>query len=313
MLTETECADRVIVTGAGGVLGTALKSRLAGVPHLYALQREDCDLLDRDAAMALWHELKPNLVFHLAGWVAGVQGNLSNAGRAFYENSQINLNVIEASRVVGVSKVVAAGTTAVYSDEAPRPMREDDIWIGAPHGSEQAYAHSKRAMLAQLEAYQAQYGIPFCYMICTNLYGPNDRFDERFGHVVPSLISRFERAQREKRDEIVIWGDGTPTRDFVFADDAAAAFVAAAAAGEGAYNVATGTTVTIRDLVDILADVFDFSGRITWDTSKPSGQLSRSYSIDRLKGMGWSANTTLRDGICATAAWYRANRASARR
>ena len=313
MVIEAECADRVIITGAGGVLGTALRQRLATVPHLYALQRQDCDLLDRDATMALWRKLKPNLVFHLAGWVAGVQGNLSNAGRAFYENSQINLNVIEASREVGVSKVVAAGTTAVYSDDAPRPMRENDIWIGAPHGSERAYAHSKRAMLAQLEAYQAQYGLSFCYMICTNLYGPNDRFDERFGHVVPSLISRFERAQRENRDEIVIWGDGTPTRDFVFADDAASAFVAAAAAGEGAYNVATGTTVTIRGLVDTLADVFDFSGRIVWDTSKPSGQLQRSYCVDRLTGMGWSPQTSLRDGLGATAEWYRANRASARR
>ena len=313
MQAETTAAERILITGAGGVLGTALARRLSNCENLFALRRADCDLLDRDATVALWRDIRPTIVYHLAGWVAGVQGNLNNGGRAFYENAQINLNVIEASRLAGVPKIVAAGTTAVYSDEVGLPMRESDIWVGSPHGSERAYGHAKRAMLAQLEAYADQYGIDFCYMVCTNLYGPNDRFDEQFGHVVPSLISRFEQAVREGRKEIVIWGDGSPTRDFVFSADAAEAFALAAASGHGTYNMATGHSVTIRDLVEALIDVFCFEGRVLWDASKPSGQRRRSYDVGRLRGLGWSPMTSLRDGLSATADWYREHREGARR
>lgn len=313
MQAETAGAERVLITGAGGVLGTALARELSGRTDLVALRRADCDLLDRDSTVSLWRDIRPTVVYHLAGWVAGVQGNLKNAGRAFYDNTQINLNVIEASRLAGVPKVVAAGTTAIYSDEVALPMREDDIWTGSPHGSEKAYGHAKRAMLAQLEAYADQYGIDFCYMVCTNLYGPNDRFDEQFGHVVPSLISRFERATREGWGEIVIWGDGSPTRDFVFSRDAARAFVMAAASGHGVFNLATGRSVTIRDLVEALIDVFGFEGRVVWDTSKPSGQRKRSYDVDRVRSLGWSPETSLRTGLTETAAWYREHRDIARR
>lgn len=306
--------ERVVVTGAGGVLGTALVRCLREKgAKVEALTRRNCDLLDADAVNTLFDAVRPTIVFHLAGWVAGVQGNINFAGLAFYENVSINVNVIEAARRAKVRKVVAAGTTAVYSDEISLPMREDDIWRGAPHGSEGAYAHAKRAMLAQLDAYRLQYGMDFGYMICTNLYGPNDRFDVKYGHVVPSLVARFHEAVTLDRPEIAIWGDGTPTRDFLFSMDAAKAFVAVAESGRGAFNTATGTVARIRDLVETLAETSGYRGEITWDTSKPKGQQSRSYDTSRLLALGWRPGVDLAEGIRQTYRWYDRNIDTVRR
>ncbi len=306
-------AERVLVTGAGGVLGTALLSALDGrVGALRAPTRADCDLLDEAAVEAVWRDFAPTVVFHLAGRVTGVQGNISFGGQAFYENAKINLNVVEVSRRVGARKVVAAGTTAIYSDLAPIPMREDDLWLGAPHGSEGPYGHAKRAMLAQLEAYKGQYGLDFGYLICTNLYGPGDRFDEVYGHVVPSLVSRFHRAKRENLPSITIWGDGTPTRDFLFAGDAAEAFIRVAERGSGAFNTATGKSVPIRTLVETLAEVSGYEGEIVWDVTKPKGQLVRGYDVSRITALDWEARVSLAEGLKRTYDWYGANLGSVR-
>ncbi|MBN8944224.1 MAG: NAD-dependent epimerase/dehydratase family protein [Rhizobiales bacterium] len=310
--------ERVLVTGAGGVLGTALVSELSGgagvaPDRLFALHRADCDLLDTVATKQLLRDINPSLVFHLAGQVSGIQGNISFAGEAYYKNALINLNVIEAARGSGARKVVAAGTAAIYPDGLAMPMKERDIRNGAPHGSEAAYASAKLGMLAQLEAYQKQYGMQFAYLICTNLFGPNDRFDEEYGHVVPSLISRFHRAVTSGAKSISIWGDGTPTRDFLYAGDAARAFVAAAERFEGAANAATGSSVPIRKLVETIADVSGFQGEIVWDSSKPNGQLVRSYSVERLFSIGWRPATTLREGVDMTYQWYSGNQGNIRR
>lgn len=305
--------DRILVTGSGGVLGTALLRELSDQPHVTGLRRADCDLLDFNATLSFWQDLRPTVVHHLAGWVAGVQGNLNNAGRAYYENAQINLNVIEASRRVGVRKIVAAGTTAIYSDDVTLPMREQDLWVGVPHGSEGAYGYAKRGMLVQLEAYRLQYGIDYAFMICTNLYGENDRFDERFGHVVPSLVSRFERAVREGAETITIWGDGSPTRDFLYSGDAARAFRRAAEVGSGPFNTATGEAITIRQLVELLTRAFEYKGRVVWDTSKPSGQKRRAYDVANLRALDWAPQVPLEAGLARTAAWYKAHRDDARR
>ncbi|MFT4252443.1 MAG: GDP-L-fucose synthase [Caulobacter sp.] len=306
-------AERVLVTGAGGVLGTALLSALDGrAGALRAPTRADCDLLDEAAVEAVWRDFAPTVVFHLAGRVTGVQGNISFGGQAFYENAKINLNVVEVSRRVGARKVVAAGTTAIYSDLVPIPMREDDLWLGAPHGSEGPYGHAKRAMLAQLEAYKGQYGLDFGYLICTNLYGPGDRFDEVYGHVVPSLVSRFHRAKRENLPSITIWGDGTPTRDFLFAGDAAEAFIRVAERGTGAFNTATGKSVPIRTLVETLAEVSGYEGEIVWDVTKPKGQLVRGYDVSRITALDWEARVSLGEGLKRTYDWYGANLGSVR-
>ena len=308
-------AARVLVTGAGGVLGTALLTTLRALSPaaLFAPTRADCDLIDQHATWRAIADFRPTLVFHLAGRVAGLGGNLAFTGQAYFENAQINLNVVEGARRAGAAKIVAAGTTAVYSDKAPMPMREDDIEIGPPHGSEAPYAHAKRGMLAMLEAYRTQYGLPFAYMVCTNLYGPNDRFDEVHGHVVPSLISRFHRTQQAGEKQIVCWGDGTPTRDFLYAADAAAAFVTAAESGQGAYNTATGQAQPIRDLVEAIRAASGFDGDIVWDTTKPNGQQRRSYDVSRLRALGWHPATPLSEGIARTWRFYADNAAIVRR
>lgn len=307
--------ERVLVTGSGGVLGTALLQVLQerGADRVYAPRRGELDLLDQRAVLDAWAEFAPTLVFHLAGWVAGVQGNVRFAGQAFFENSQINLNVIEASRRAGTRKLVAAGTTAIYSDQVSLPMKEDDLWLGAPHGTEAAYGHAKRAMLAQLQAYKQQYGLDYGYMICTNLFGPNDRFDEVNGHVVPSLITRFHHAVAIDSPEIVVWGDGTPTRDFLYAADAARAFTLVAESGSGAYNTATGSTVTIRQLVEVIRDISGFRGAVAWNTTKPKGQQERSYDTRRLAALGWRPTIDLNDGLRHAYAWYEAHAERARR
>jgi GDP-L-fucose synthase len=307
--------ERVIVTGAGGVLGTAISSLLRTLPHKSALflQRGDCDLLEKHSTEKLWHEFRPTLVFHLAGRVAGIQGNLAFGGEAFYENMLMGLNVVEASRQAGVRKVVAAGTAAIYSDQVPLPMREADLWNGAPHGSEGPYGHAKRALLAHLEAYKQQYGMEYAYLICTNLYGANDRFDTKNGHVVPSLVARFYEAVQDNHPSITIWGDGTPTRDFLYSEDAAQGFLAAAGAPAGAYNLASGTVVSIRQLVEILVTISGFLGDVLWDVKKPKGQMRRDYDISAITAQRWRAGITLEEGVRRTWRWYAENHAHARR
>jgi GDP-L-fucose synthase len=297
---------RVLVTGGAGVLGSALQRVLAGsrVGALLVPTRADCDLLDRQAVNRLFLDFSPSLIFHLAGRVSGVQGNITFAGAAFYDNAVININVIEAARLAGCKKVVAAGTTAIYSDLVPLPMKEDDLWLGAPHGSEGPYGQAKRAMLAQLEAYAQQYGLDYGYMICTNLYGPNDRFDETYGHVVPSVISRFHNAKVQGLAEAVVWGDGTPTRDFLYADDAARAFVTVAENGFGAFNTASGESTTIRELIETVSAAAGYEGKIRWDTSKPNGQQRRAYDISRLTSLAWRPEVRLAEGVKLTYDWF---------
>lgn len=315
MNTTLELANEtVLVTGAGGVLGTALRKILSQDQNIRLLTppRAELDLRDGAKVQQYFNEHKPTIVFHLAGWVAGIQGNLTFPGDAYYENTLMNLTMVDVCRRYGVRKIVAAGTAAVYADGLDQPINERDIWKNAPHGSEAAYAHAKRSMLAHLEAYRKQYGMEFAYPILTNLYGPNDRFDELYGHVVPSLVARFHRAATENADRIVLWGDGTPTRDFLFAEDAAEALIALATAGSGAYNVATGSSVTIRELAETLAMTSGFSGRLEWDTSKPKGQLVRSYDCERIFSLGWRPATLLADGLKRTIEWYAANAAARR-
>ncbi|MDZ4057997.1 MAG: NAD-dependent epimerase/dehydratase family protein [Polynucleobacter sp.] len=304
----------MLITGGGGVLGAALQRQMPeAAMEVFSPSRSECDLLDSASVRAVFADFKPQIVFHLAGKVSGILGNISYGGVAFYENTLMNLNVIEAARISSAERVIAAGTTAIYSDLVNLPMREQDLWLGPPHGSEAPYANAKRAMLAQLSAYQSQYGLEYCFLICTNLFGSGDRFDVKNGHVVPSLIARFFEAASKKAPSIAIWGDGSPTRDFLHADDAARAFIAAVDAPSGAYNVATGRSTSIRTLVECLVKVSGYKGEIVWDASKPNGQLARSYDVSKIHSTGWKSVVSLEEGLSSTFSWYAANHELARR
>lgn len=304
---------KVLVTGAAGLVGSALVAELQSFGYpVVGLTSADGDLRDPRATEALLADASPDIVVHIAARVHGLMGNIRAQGRAFLDNIRMNTNVIEAARMAGVRKVVGMGSTAVYSDDVPLPMREDTIWWGEPHGSEGGYAHAKRAMIAQLQAYQSEYGLDWAVALSTNLYGPHDRFDEAEGHVLPSLVSKFHRATRDGTD-VDVWGTGTPTRDFVFSGDAARALRLIMEQATGVVNLASGASVTIRTAVETLQKVSGFSGEVMWDASKPDGQHARAYDVSRLKALGWEPQVSLEDGLRATYHWYVDNCADARR
>lgn len=304
---------KALVTGATGLVGTALVAALREAGNeVIALGSQDADLRDTPATEALFARHRPDIVYHLAARVRGIMGNAGSQGDAFLDNIRINTNVIDAARRVGVRKLVAMGSAAIYADGVPLPMREDDAWAGAPHRSEAGYAHAKLAMLAQLEAYREQWGLDYAFCISTNLFGPGDRFDERHGHVIPSLISKFHRAT-VTGEPVTVWGSGTPTRDFLHVADAAAALRQIGAAGSGAVNLASGQVVSIQAVAELIAEIVGYRREILWDRSKPDGQLRRAYDVSRLRALGVRPGRTLRDGLAETCDWFAAHAAEARR
>jgi GDP-L-fucose synthase len=303
----------VLVTGATGVIGTAVvENLLAHGYSVFAASSDQADLRDESATMALFQTVTPRYVVHLAGRVHGLMGNLKSPGAIYYDNVRINSNVIEAARLSGADKIVAMGTVAMYSDGLALPMKEDDIWAGPPHHSEAGYAHAKRGMVAQLDAYKEQYGTDFAVALSTNLFGPGDRFDEVGGHVLPSLVSRFHRSVRDD-EQMVVWGDGSAQRDFLYSKDAAEGIRVLLERGDGLYNLASGTEVSIKETVETLKAVSGYQGDVVWDSSKPNGQRNRSYDISRLTGLGWAPRVAFTDAIGETYDWYLNNVDLARR
>jgi GDP-L-fucose synthase len=302
----------ILVTGAGGLVGTALMARLgrSRADAIALTSRKDCDLEDFSATKALFARLKPRFVYHLAAAVYGLGGNSAFPGDQYRRNILINTHVIEAARLSGVEKIVAMGTAAIYSDGAPQPFRERDALLGAPHSSELPYATAKRAMLVQLMAYRLQYGLPYAYAIATNMYGPNDRFDTVHGHVAPSLILKFVEAA-DGSAPIEIWGDGSPTRDFLHAEDAAMGLALMMEKGEGAYNLASGKSHRVADLVAVLAARLP-SARYSWDPTRPMGQLARRYDVSNLETLGFAPRFDLEQGVNMTVDWVLAHRSALR-
>jgi GDP-L-fucose synthase len=298
--------ERILVTGARGLVGSAVVDRLKaqGFQTVIPVGRQDCDLMDRKATEAFIAEARPTHVFHAAARVYGIMGNMKNRALSFFENVSINTNVIHASHLGGVRKITVMGTGAVYPYPSPRlPLVEDDIFLGRPHGAEEAYAHAKRAALAMLEAYKYDHGLDWAYVVSCNLFGPRDKFDVEFGHVVPSLIAKFHLA-KETSGNVTVWGDGSAQRDFLYVNDCAAAVQKIMEAGQGAVNIGSGTVYRIRDIVEALARVTGMEGRIDWDASKPNGQDYRAYDLTRLTALGFKAEYPLEQGLAETWDWY---------
>jgi GDP-L-fucose synthase len=305
----------IIVTGAGGLVGTALLALLAerGFTNILSPRSAEVDLRDPVATTDYFARTSPSYVYHLAAKVYGILGNMENKGLSYFENVMINTNVVEAARLAKVHKIVAMGSGAVYPYPPPHKLlEEEDIWDGQPHPSEDSYAHSKRAMFAQLAAYKEQYGMDFVFAISGNLYGPNDKFDVEHGHVTPALVAKFHAA-KASGTKVSVWGDGSAVRDFTYATDAALALLTVMEKGQGAINIGSGDIRPIRDIVTILAEVTGMTGHVEWDASKPNGQEFRAYRLDRLMGLGFKPKVDLRTGLDLTFRWYAENAATARK
>jgi GDP-L-fucose synthase len=304
---------RVLVTGGSGVVGTAVRNELEDHGYeVLAPTSADVDLTKMDATVEYFSAAAPDQVVHLAARVHGLMGHVRAQGSVYLDNILINTHVVEAARLAGVQKILAMGSTAVYSDCVSLPMSEKEIWLGAPHYSESGYAHAKRSMLAQLDSYRDQYGLDYAFAISTNVYGPSDKFDEEKGHVIPSLVSRLHRVRRDG-GAFTVWGTGRATRDFLYAADAARALRLALENHTGPINIASGTSVTIRETVEALVSAAGFDGEVVWDRSKPDGQAARAYDVSRLAALGFEPTWSLEKGLLETFEWYAENEPYVRR
>jgi GDP-L-fucose synthase len=295
----------VLVTGGGGFLGSHLVDRLKNEGHeVFVARRQDYDLTSWDDAVRMFADAQPVLVFHLAAEVGGIGANRANPGRYWYANLMMGAHVLELSRVHGIGKLVMAGTVCVYPKHAPIPFREDDLWDGYPEETNAPYGTAKRALLVGGQAYREQYGLNAIYLMPTGLYGPGDNFDLETSHVIPALI----RKMLESDGKVVLWGDGSPTRESLYIDDCVDAFLLAAHKYDGSepVNIGTGEEISIRDLAALVAEVTGFDGNIAWDTSKPNGYPRRKLDTSRAEELfGFRASTPLREGLERTVAWYR--------
>ena len=296
---------RVLVTGGGGFLGSHLVERLERDGHdVVVARRADHDLTSMDAAARLFAEADADLVFHLAAEVGGIGANRANPGRYWYANLAMGTNVLEQARIHGTRKLVIIGTVCSYPKHAAIPFSEDDLWDGYPEETNAPYGVAKKAVLVGAQAYREQYGLDAIFLLPTNLYGPRDNFDLETSHVIPALIHKMVEAD----DEVVLWGDGSPTREFLYVDDCVEGLLLAAERYDGPdpVNLGAAREISIHDLAELIADVTGYEGAIVWDTSKPNGQPRRSVDGSRAKELfGFEAQTPLREGIERTVAWYR--------
>lgn len=313
-MTMIRPEDTVLVTGGRGLVGSALVDALsARVGNVLAPGRPELDLTDQAAVFAFFEAHRPAHVFHPAAKVFGLGGNTKFPGQMFYDNALINLNVIEACRRFSVRKITALGTGCVYPEAlGGQALREDQVWDGPPHGSEWAYAQAKRALLAHLVSYKAEYGLAYVYAISGNLYGPGDLFDVENGHVIPSLVAKFHAAARDATP-VSVWGTGRAERDFTYSADAASALIVAHERLEGPVNIGSNVVVTIRDVVMGLHEVSGGMVELQWDASKPDGQMRRFYDLSKLAGAGFKPQHDLKTGLQKTYDWYVANYPNVRR
>jgi GDP-L-fucose synthase len=274
---------------------------------VFAPARAEYDLRDLQQVDRMYRDMRPNIVIHLAAVVGGIGANCANPGRFFYDNAIMGIQLMEYARLKGVEKFVAIGTVCAYPKFTPVPFKEDDLWNGYPEETNAPYGLAKKMLLVQAQAYRTQYGFNAIYLLPVNLYGPRDNFDLDSSHVIPAIIRKCVDAKRARTQEIVLWGDGSPTREFLYVEDAAEGILIGAERydGDQPVNLGSGEEISIRDLADLIAKEVGFAGNIVWDTSKPNGQPRRCLDVSRAEQLfGFRAACSLKDGIRRTVAWY---------
>jgi GDP-L-fucose synthase len=274
-------------------------------------RRTEYDLVDRIAVRELYDRTRPDLVIHLAARVGGIGANQERPAEFLHDNLAMGLNMIDEAHRAGVAKFVQVGTVCSYPNVTPTPFREDDLWNGYPEPTNAPYGIAKKVLLAQLQAYRRQYGFNGVYLLPANLYGPNDNFDLARGHVIPAVIRKCIEATERGDSEIVLWGTGAASREFLFVDDCAEAICLAAASYDGAepVNVGSGREITIRELAELIVRLTGFQGSIRFDPSRPDGQPRRVLDVSRARSaFGFEAKTPFEDGLRRTIAWYRTTR-----
>jgi len=304
---------RVAVTGGAGFLGSFVVAKLRdrGCQDIFVPRSREYDLVEMESVKRLYRDAHPDLVIHLAARVGGIGANRANPGRFFYDNLLMGTQLMEQGRLYGIEKFVAVGTVCSYPKFTPIPFREEHLWDGYPEETNAPYGLAKKMLLVQSQSYRAQYGFNSIFLLPVNLYGPGDNFDPEQSHVVPALIRKCLEAKESGSAEIVCWGDGTPTREFLYVEDCAEAIVLATEKYEGGepVNIGAGREISIKELVEQIAAITGFQGHIIWDTSKPNGQPRRCLDVSRAQKLfGFIAATGFRDGLQKTIDWYISNR-----
>lgn len=308
---------KILVTGGSGFLGAAVVNRLRELDvaedRIIVPRSSRFDLTDERAVIDLYDQANPDVVIHLAAEVGGIGANMAHPGRFFFANMSMGLHLIEHARRRKIRKFVQVGTVCAYPKFAPIPFREVDLWNGYPEETNAPYGIAKKALFVMLDAYKREYDLAGAVVVPVNLYGPRDNFDPRSSHVIPALIRKCEEATAANAPEMVCWGTGSATREFLYVNDAAEAVVRAAQRIEDPtpINLGTGNEISIRNLVTMIAEQYGFKGKITWDATKPDGQPRRCLDTSRAQELlDWKSTTPFSEGLATTIKWYRNHLAS---
>jgi len=307
-------SKRITVTGGAGFLGSHVVKRLkeGGCRSLFVPRSRDYNLVDNEAVKRLYQDSRPDVVTHLAARVGGIGATSQKPGEFFYQNLMMGAQVMEQGRVFAIEKLVAIGTVCAYPKDIPLPFTEQHLWDGYPEETNAPYGVAKKMTLVQAQAYRQQYGFNAIYLLPVNLYGPGDNFDPESSHVIPALIKKCLDAIEEGNKDLVVWGTGKPTREYLYVEDAAEGIILATEKYNKAdpVNLGSGFEISIKDLVGLIAELTGFRGQIVWDTSKPDGQPRRLFDSSKAeKEFGFKAKTGFEEGLRKTVDWYKEQRA----